>query len=112
MFFNTSINASERFRFYMDGSLTESSASHEEFVFEMPEEHPANADVNFENMPGYSDLDYRMLSLTYGASFQIDRDSRLYGSITVMDLDDGQPYVYGDLDGKLTIYSAGMTVDF
>jgi hypothetical protein len=53
-----------------------------------------------------------MLSLTYGASFQIDRDSRLYGSITVMDLDDGQPYVYGDLDGKLTIYSAGMTVDF
>jgi len=72
----------------------------------------ANADLDYSMINEYSDLDYQMIELTYGVNFRVGRTSRLYGSITYLDLIDDQPYVYGDLDGTLTILSTGMTVGF
>ena len=45
-------------------------------------------------------------------SFLVDRNTKVYGAVTYMDLTDDQPYVYGDQDGDVTVYSAGMSVGF
>jgi len=71
-----------------------------------------NADLDYSMIDQYSDLDYQMIELTYGVNFRVGRRSQLYGSITYLDLIDNQPYVYGDLDGSLTILSTGMSVGF
>ena len=60
----------------------------------------------------HASSDFTLLELIYGVSFQVDTNARLYSSVTYMDLTDDQPYVYGDQDGSVTFYSAGMTVGF
>ncbi len=107
------MNASERFRFYMDGTITLSEGDFESFgVLTAPGETVVNQDLDYSATNEYSDLDFTMYELTYGMSFLVDDVTRLYTSVTTMDLTDDQPYVYGDQDGALTIYSAGMTIAF
>jgi len=107
------LNASERFRFYMDGTFTRSEGSFESLgVLEAPDGSAAFHDLDYSATNEYSDLDFTMFELTYGMSFLVDDVTRLYSSITTMDLTDDQPYVYGDQDGAITVYSAGMTVGF
>lgn len=106
------LNASERFRFYCDATATHSKGSFTSFgVLESDSEVP-NQNTDYSLVNEYSDLDYTLLELTYGVSFRVDATSRLYSSVTYMDLTDDQAYVYGDQDGSLTVYSAGMTVGF
>ena len=112
MFFNALLNASERFRFYLDASVTHSAGSYESFGVLEHDSTVPNQNTDYSLVNEYSDLDYSLLELTYGVSFRVDASSRLYGSVTYMDLTDDQAYVYGDQDGDVTVYSAGMTVGF
>lgn len=113
VFFNAMLNASERFRFYMDGAYTKSEGSFSDLgVLEAPGGTAPNQDLDYSLTNGYSDLDFTLFELTYGMSFLVDEGTRLYTSVTTMDLTDDQPYTYGDQDGNITVYSAGMTVGF
>jgi hypothetical protein len=113
VFFNAMLNASEKFNFFMDGAFTKSEGSYSSFgVLESTIPDGTNHDLDYSMVNEYSDLDYSLFELTYGVSFQVDTNARLYGSITYMELTDDQPYVYGDQDGNLNFYSAGMTVGF
>jgi hypothetical protein len=60
----------------------------------------------------YSDLEYSQLQATLGGSYAINDRARLYGSATLMDFQDKEEYVYGDLSGTLIMYASGMTVGF
>jgi len=107
------LQASDRFHFLFDMNYTKSTGSFESIgVLQPVDGAPANADLDYSMINQYSDLDYQQIELTYGVNFRVGRASRLYGSITYLDLIDDQPYVYGDLDGSLTIVSTGMTVGF
>ena len=115
VFFNATLDASEKFKFYMDGTYTMSEGSFTSFgVLDstIPEDDVTNHDLDYSMVNEYSDLDYSLLELIYGVSFQVDTNARLYSSVTYMDLTDDQPYVYGDQDGSATYYSTGMTVGF
>ena len=112
VFFNATLNASEQFRFYMDGAYTKSEDSFTSLGVLEADDTVANQDLDYSLMNEYSDLDYSLFELTYGVSFQVDTNARLYSSVTYMDLTDDQPYVYGDQDGSVTFYSTGMTVGF
>ena len=112
VFFNAMLNASEKFKFYMDGAYTKSEGSFTSFGVLEADETVPNQDLDYSMVNEYSDLDFALFELTYGVSFQVDTNARLYTSVTYMDLTDDQPYVYGDQDGSITYYSAGMTVGF
>ena len=112
VFFNATLNASEQFRFYMDGAYTKSEDSFTSLGVLEADDTVGNQDLDYSLMNEYSDLDYSLFELTYGVSFQVDTNARLYSSVTYMDLTDDQPYVYGDQDGSATFHSTGMTVGF
>ena len=114
LYFNATLDATDEFKFYMDGTYTKSEGSFTSFgvLDSSPEGGVGNEDLDYSATNEYSDLDFALLELTYGVSFRVDDDARLYTSVTYMDLTDDQPYVYGDQDGSVTYYSAGMTVGF
>jgi len=112
VFFNATLNASEKFKFYMDGTYTKSEGSFTSFGVLEADETVSNQDLDYSMVNEYSDLEYSLLELIYGVSFQVDKNARLYASVNYMDLTDDQPYVYGDQDGSVTYYSTGMTVGF
>lgn len=114
LYFNATLDASEKFKFYMDSTYTKSEGSFTSFgvLAPSPEGGVGNQDLDYTETNAYSDLDFSLLELIYGVSFQVDTNARLYSSVTYMDLTDDQPYVYGDQDGSVTFYSAGMTVGF
>ncbi len=112
LFFNAMLNATEKFKFYMDGVYTRSQGSFTSFGVLEADETVANQDIDFSLVNEYSDLDFTLLELTYGVSFQVDDNARLYTSLTYMEFTDDQPYVYDDQDGNVHFYSAGMTVGF
>jgi len=47
-----------------------------------------------------------------GVNYKLDKKATVYGSVNLMDLQDNQAYVYGDLTGAIITYAAGMTVGF
>jgi len=47
-----------------------------------------------------------------GVNYKLDKKATVYGSVNLMDLQDDQPYVYGDMTGMLVTYALGMTVGF
>ncbi len=114
LYFNATLDASEKFKFYMDGTYTKSEGSFTSFgvLDDSPVGGVGNQDLDYTETNEYSDLDFTLLELVYGVSFKVDTNARLYSSVTFMDLTDDQPYVYGDQDGSVTFYSAGMTVGF
>ncbi len=96
VFFNAMLNASEQFKFYLDGAYTKSEGGFTDIgVLEAPAGSAVNQDLDYSLTNGYSDLDFSLFELTYGMSFLVDPGTRLYTSVTTMDLTDDQPYVYG-----------------
>lgn len=112
IFFSVSLEASERVNLFVDGTYAVSEGGFDPFELPEPEEQPAIWDNDFSSVNEYSDLEYKQLEATVGAKVAVSDRSQLYGSVTLMDLADEQPYVYGDLSGQLVYYSAGMTVRY
>lgn len=112
LFFTASLNPSEKFSFFMDGSWTHSEGAMDSWGVLEAEEQIVNQDLDYSATNTYSDLDYSLLELTYGMTFLVDSRTKLYTAVTYMELTDDQPYVYGDQDGDVTVYSAGMTMGF
>lgn len=106
------MSASRDLDFFVDATYTAAEGGFDPFDLPVPEEMPSNWDPDYSGIGEYSDLDYRMLELTYGISIRVDDAARLHASLTTLDLHDDQPWVYGDQDGRLTIYSAGMSLGF
>ena len=77
-----------------------------------PENPNSTADYDFSTVNEYSDLDYAQLEGTLGVNYKLAKRSTIYGSVNMMDLQDSQEYVYGDLTGAIITYAAGMTVGF
>lgn len=115
-FANGTLTATSRLALYAEAALALTKGSFSPFTQPAAswedDAAPRNWDNDYSRIQAYSDLDYTQLEATLGGSYKVADASRLYGSLTLMDLGDDQPYVYGDLDGRLVIYSAGMQVDF
>lgn len=112
LFVTASLNPSEKFSFFLDGTWTHSEGAFDSWGVLEAEEQVVNQDLDYTATNTYSDLDFTLLELTYGMTFLVDHRTKLYTAVTDMDLTDDQPYVYGDQDGDVTVYSAGMTVGF
>ena len=67
---------------------------------------------DFTGIGNYSDLDYNQFEGTLGLNYKLATRAKLYGSVNLLDLQDDQAYVYGDLSGSIITYAAGMTVGF
>ncbi len=122
-FLNLNLTASEKVSFFLEGVYVLSTGSFSSIgnvtpegidpdVAISPDRTDSKADYDFSTINEYSDLDYGQLEGTLGATYKLDSGASVYGSVNVMDLQDDQTYVYGDLTGMLVTYAAGMTVGF
>ena len=122
-FLNLNLTASEKVSFFLEGVYALSTGSFSSIgdvtpegidagVAISPDRTDSTADYDFSTINEYSDLDYGQLEGTLGVNYKLDAGATVYGSVNVMDLQDDQPYVYGDLTGALVTYAAGMTVGF
>jgi hypothetical protein len=111
-FMNAGWTPSERFKLFLEGVVTMSEASFDPFALPEPEEAPGNGDYDYSMVNTYSDLDYTQVEATLGGNYAIGEKTHVYGSVTLMDLQDDEEYVYGDLSGTLTMYATGLTVGF
>ena len=122
-FLNANLTATEKFSVFLEGVYSMSKGSFSSFTGLTPvgidptapisPDNPAStADYDFSSINEYSDLDYSQLEGTLGVNYKLDRKATVYGSVNLMDLQDNQAYVYGDLTGAIITYAAGMTVGF
>ncbi len=122
-FMNFNLTASEKVSFFLEGVYALSTGSFssigdvtpegiDETVAISPERVDSTADYDFSRVNEYSDLDYAQLEGTLGVNYKLDSKASVYGSVNLMDLQDDQVYVYGDLSGVIVTYAAGMTVGF
>jgi hypothetical protein len=115
VFLNSTWNAADAWKLYLEWDLTASKAQFD--AFQLPDPNvPAEFldiwDNDFSQVQNYSDLKYTQNNVTLGAEWKFSRRARLYGYATWMDLVDDQQYVYGDLTGSLLLTSLGMTANF
>jgi len=122
-FLNLNLTASEKVSFFLEGVYALSTGSFSSIgnvtpegidpdVPISPDRIGGTANYDFSTINEYSDLDYGQLEGTLGVDYKLDTKASVYGSVNVMDLQDDQVYVYGDLTGMLVTYAAGMTVGF
>jgi len=122
-FVNANLAATEKFSVFLEAVYSMSKGSFSSFTELVPEGLPVDApispdnpnstaDYDFSSINEYSDLDYAQLEGTLGVNYKLDKKATVYGSVNLMDLQDNQAYVYGDLTGAIITYAAGMTVGF
>ena len=122
-FLNANLTAAEKWSFFLEGVYSKSTGNFSSFTGLTPvgidpdapisPDNPSStADYDFSAINEYSDLDYSQLEGTLGVNYKLDKQATVYGSVNLMDLQDDQAYVYGDLSGMLVTYAAGMTVGF
>jgi hypothetical protein len=124
-FVNANLTATDNLSFYLEGVYTAAKASFDPFDMPLPEDIPEESNISPDHPGGtskgaydftvisdYSDLDYTQLEGTFGVNYKLDEHASLYGSVNLMDLQDDQVYVYGDLTGSIITYAAGMRVGF
>lgn len=126
IFVNATLKASDKVNFYLEGVYTtakgyfdsfgdlspEEGAIHEESIISPEHDGGSKGAYDFSVISDYSDLDYTTLEGTFGVNYKLDQHARLYGSVNLMDLQDDQAYVYGDLTGAIVTYAAGMSLGF
>lgn len=125
LFVNASLTASEKVSFFVEGVYSKSKGSFDPFDIPLPEDIPEDVNISpdypgdtskgaydFSVISDYSDLDYTQLEGTLGVNYKLDKTATVYASVNLMDLQDDQVYVYGDLTGSIITYAAGMTMGF
>jgi hypothetical protein len=122
-FLNLNWDASPKWAFFLESVYSLSKGSYAAWGDLTPTDIPADAPISPDNPAStasydfsmvneYSDLDYQQLEGTLGINYKLDKNAKVYGSVNLMDLQDSQAYVYGDLTGAIVTYAAGMTVGF
>jgi hypothetical protein len=123
-FVNANVTATKKLNFFLEGVYARSKGSFAPFDLPEPEGIPADVPISpdyaggskgaydFSGIGDYSDLDYSQFEGTLGVNYKLDRRASVYASVNLLDLEDDQPYVYGDLTGWIKTYAAGMTVGF
>lgn len=122
-FLNFDWQVSNRVRLYLEGLFSQATFNFDPFelppVDTIPPESPLSpqndhpiSDYDYSQISQYSDLDYSQVNATVGFNWLAAKNRSVYGTVTMFDLTDDQPYVYGDMTGKLMQYAAGMTVNF
>ena len=109
-FFFESVYSLSKGSFSAWGDVTPTDVPADEHI--SPDNPNSTADYDFSTVNEYSDLDYAQLEGTLGLNYKLDKRAKVYGSVNLMDLQDNQTYVYGDLTGAIVTYAAGMTVGF
>jgi hypothetical protein len=71
-----------------------------------------HANFDFEEMPTYSDFDYKMLSFQLGLSYKITPTLTFTADGKYADLTDDAGYVYGTETGSFYVVRSGFKVDF
>ena len=66
---------------------------------------------DFSEVHDYSNLEYTELRTTLGANYRVTQAARLFGAVSLFDLDDEQPYIQ-DATGAVTLVSGGVTWTF
>lgn len=123
-FLNLNLTASKKLDFFLEGVWSMSQGSFAPFNLPEPEGIPADVHISpdhdpvskgaydFTGIGDYSDLDYNQFEGTLGANYKLARRAKLYASVNLLDLQDDQAYVYGDLSGSIITYAGGMSVGF
>ena len=123
-FLNLNLTATEKLSFFLESVYSLSTGSFSSIGNVTPEgidphvpispenETGSTANYDYSSIHEYSDLDYSQLEGTLGVNYKLDKKATVYGSVRLMDLQDDQPYVYGDMTGMLVTYALGMTVGF
>ena len=91
---------------------TTSKGSYEAVMLELPDEVVDHADYDFSAVHTYSDLDFKQLEVTGRADREVSENVSLYLGVSYFDLQDGEPYVYGDQDGNVLFTQAGFKTRF
>jgi hypothetical protein len=125
VFVNANLTASDKISFFVEGVYSKSKGSFDPFDMPLPDDIPEDVNISpdypggsskgaydFTVISDYSDLDYTQLEGTVGVNYMLDKAASLYASVNLMDLQDDQVYVYGDLTGSIITYAAGMTMGF
>ena len=122
-FLNLNLEASAKWTVFLEGVYSLSDGAFSSITDVVPTDVPADepispdnpsstADYDFSKVHEYSDLEYTQLEATLGVNYKLDKRASVYGAVNLLDLEDDQAYVYGDLSGTITTYSAGMSVGF
>jgi hypothetical protein len=117
------LNTSDAFAVFLEGVYAISKDRFDPFNLPLPEGIPEEVRISPDRDPTkgaydysmiqeYSDLDYRRLDTTLGLRWTYSPRASVTGSVTWMNIDDKQPYVYSDLSGSVVVYAAGATVKF
>ncbi len=116
VFVNASYAAGARVRLFGTIGFTKATAELNEVI--MPDVSAeiaaglSHQDFTFEEMNGYSDLDYTLMRLTFGGEFTVAPNVVWTADLDYADLTDDQPWVYGDETGSMLIVRSGVRFDF
>ena len=123
-FLNANLTATDKLDFFVEGVMSMSQGRFAASNLPEPEGIPSDVHISpdhpgaskgaydFTVISDYSDLDYTQLEGTVGANYKLGKRAKVYASVNLLDLQDDQAYVYGDLSGWIATYAAGMTVGF
>ena len=112
-FLNLNLTATEKIGIFLESVYSLSTGSFSSIGNVTPEgidshvpispDNPdgSTADYDYSMIHEYSDLDYSQFEGTLGVNYKLDKKATVYGSVNLMDLQDDQAYVYGDLSGML-----------
>ena len=102
----------DRWTIGLEGSLTLSEASFDAPVMELPDEVIDIGDYDFMEIPTYSDLEYREISISSRVTRRVSHNASGFVSVGWFDLEDDAPYAYGDVSGSVLVTSAGLETRF
>ena len=71
-----------------------------------------NANYDFSLTPTYSDLDYGIIRLAGGFSYQVSPGVKWTADVDYADLTDDGIWVYGDETGSIYVIRTGLLFDF
>ncbi len=72
----------------------------------------SHQDFTFNEMHTYSDLDYKLMQLTFGTELKVSPRVTVTADVDYADLTDDTGYIYGIESGKYFLIRSGIRFDF
>jgi len=120
-FLNGSFYPADKWSFMLGGSIAISKGSFSPIDLELTEEAYVagtddtkieHADYDFSEVNDYSDLDFTQLQVWGKGTREILDNASIYVGVGYIDLQDDQPYIYGDQSGELAYVHSGLMFVF